>query len=282
MFRRCCNVLVTDLNWPTYEVAVEAEARRTSNRVTLLTLRDEILRRGWTADDVVLGIAEAFTANACDGLFLPAVDHLGIRLPIRRIVERVRERSDVRFCLVDGAQALCHVPLDDTLQVADFVVAGSHKWLGAYLPIGIGLFGKRESQKMLERRVRCARQSGAHSDPLLHLSEQLDNGELDGHSETANLTPLFACAGAVADRRCKPAEGELAPSEVAVARIPRPHSSWSPRRPVAELQSRIVLFESGQPDRRRKTVDAVRQSWLDAGCIVTAYPGGRVRVSLPD
>ena len=112
---------------------------------------------------------------------------------------RFERRSELRFCFIDAAQAFCHVPLDDCLTVADFIVAGSHKWMGAYLPTGIGLFGQRRSREMIEHRVRPSRKDSLPDDPLLHFTEQLDAGQLDGHSETANLTSLFACAGAVAD-----------------------------------------------------------------------------------
>src|SRR5690606_30876939 len=100
MFRVCRNVLTTDLSWPTYEKVLEAKARRTRNRIMAVPLRDEILNRGWTVDDVAAYLANAFVEHRCDGLFLPAVDHLGIRLPIRGIIEQIRERSELRFCFI--------------------------------------------------------------------------------------------------------------------------------------------------------------------------------------
>jgi len=79
MFRVCRNVLATDLSWPTYEQALESKARLTGNRITTVRMRDDILCRSWTVDDVASYLANAFTEHQCDGLFLPAVDHLGIR-----------------------------------------------------------------------------------------------------------------------------------------------------------------------------------------------------------
>jgi len=281
MFRVCRNVLATDLSWPTYEQAIEGKARRTGNRITTIPLRDNILCRDWTVDDVADYLASAFVEHQCDGLFLPAVDHLGIRLPLRKIVEQIRKRSELRFTFIDAAQAFCHVPLDDCLKVADFIVAGSHKWMGAYLPTGIGFFGQRRSRRMIEHRVRRSGQSGGIVDPLLHFTEQLDTGKLDGHSETANLTSLFACGGAAFDRTVELSAAGATPLDRILAHIPRPAGDWFPVRPNPLLRSRIVLFASQRPEERSACPETVRREWLDAGCIVTGYPDGRARISLP-
>ena len=284
MFRVCRNVLATDLSWPTYERDIEAKARRTGNRITTIPLRDDILYGGWTVDDVASHLASAFVEQQCDGLFLPAVDHLGIRLPVREIVEQIRERSELRFCFIDAAQAFCHVPLDDCLECADFVVAGSHKWMGAYLPTGIGFFGQQRSRTMIEHRVRHPSQSGCIDDPLLHFTEQIDSGGLDGHSETANLTSIFSCAGAVShqiDAQNNVSTAEPLSFDQRLEQLPRPTTEWKPRQPNRSFRSRIVLFESQIPGSQLACPDAIRRTWLDSGCIVTGYPDGRARVSLP-
>lgn len=284
MFRVCRNVLATDLSWPTYQQPIEAKSRRTGNRITTVPLRDNILYRDWTVDDVASYLASAFAEHQCDGLFLPAVDHLGIRLPIRKIVEQIRERSELRFCFIDAAQAFCHVPLDDCMEVGDFIVAGSHKWMGAYLPTGIGLFGQGRSRGMIEQRVRHLNQKGHVGDPLLHFTEQLDVGDLDGHSETANLTSLFACAGAAAHQLAERAIGattECSSIAERLAQVPRPTAEWHLRRPHEPFHSRIVLFESPNRGLKPTCPARIRRTWLNSGCIVTGYPDGRARVSLP-
>lgn len=283
MFRVCRNVLATDLSWPTYEQAIEAKARRTGNRITTVPLRDDILYRGWTVDDVATYLNDAFSEHQCDGLFLAAVDHLGIRLPIRDIVEQIQQRAELRFCFIDAAQAFCHFALDDCLEFADFIVAGSHKWMGAYLPTGIGLFGQRRTREMIERRLRRLGRAHGSGDSLLRFTEQLDTGDLDGHSETANLTPLFAGAGAVSDQLKMFDRNEIEGSSLvdqALKQIPRPTDDWQPRQPHESFRSRIVLFEIWNGKQRSLSPDAVRQSWLDSGCIVTGYQDGRARISL--
>lgn len=281
MFRVCRHVLATDLSWPTYEQAIEASAGLTGNRITTIPLRDDILNRGWTVDDIATYLANSFIEHQCDGLFLPAVDHLGIRLPIRKIVEQIRERSELRFTFIDAAQAFCHVPLGDSLAFADFIVAGSHKWMGAYLPTGIGLFGQRRSREMIERHMKGLRRMEPGDDPLLHFTEQLVAAELDGHSETANLNSLFACAGAAFHHLAAHSAAVPVQSGQSLAIVPRPSGDWVPRRPNASLRSQIVLFESPKSRIERACPEVIRRAWLDSGCIVTGYPGGRARVSLP-
>ncbi len=283
MFRVCRNVLATDLSWPTYEREIEAKARLTSNHITTVPLRDGILNRGWTVNDVASYLAAAFTEHQCDGLFLPAVDHLGIRLPVRDIVQRIERRSELRFCFIDAAQAFCQVPLDDCLTVADFIVAGSHKWMGAYLPTGVAWFGQHRSRETIQQRLRYQLASGRIGDPLLQFTEQLDADELDGHSETVNLANLFACAGAATDhlnRSQSPLHGTRWNLDDMLAVVSPPASDWHPLRPAEPMQSRVVLFDTKDPATMNQPADALRQIWLDAGLVVSAYAGGRVRTSL--
>ena len=281
MFRVCRNVLTTDLNWSTYQHAVEHRALRTSNQVTTVSLRENILHQKWTTRDVAQFLAQAFVDNGCDGLFLPAVDHLGIRLPIREIVDGIEQAGELRFCLIDAAQAFCHVPLYECVQCADFIVAGSHKWMGAYLPTGVGWFGQHRSREAIQQRLHHQLTNGRIGDPLLQFTEQLDRGELDGHSETANLTNLFACAGAAADGLDRSSRRGMRSSIDDLPNvISPPTSDWRQLRPAKPMQSRVVLFATSDPAKMTLAPDALRQLWLDSGLIVSAYSGGRVRTAL--
>ena len=284
LFRVCHNVLATDLSWPTYQQVVDGKANRTGNRITTVPLRDEILYRSWTVDDVVRHLAHAFTEHHCDGLFLPAVDHLGIRLPIKRIVEQIRARSELRFCLIDAAQAFCQIPLGECVEVADFIVAGSHKWMGAYLPMGIGLFGKQPARGSSRTLASLWAPNARGADPLLHFTQQMDGGCLDGHSETANLAPLMACAGAVHHHTHPPRNGPIAtPVETnnLPKTLPRPAEDWYPCRPDKPFQSRIFILHTDQRERQQQSADALRRMWLESGYVVTAYAGGKVRIAWP-
>ncbi|MCI0539564.1 MAG: aminotransferase class V-fold PLP-dependent enzyme, partial [Verrucomicrobiales bacterium] len=280
MFHVCRNVLTTDLSWPSYQQAIERHVQRYGARVTVFPLRDQILYQHWTVSDVVSHLSTAFAANGCDGLFLPAVDHLGVRLPIREIVRQIKRRRELRFSIIDAAQAFCQVPIAECFDCADFVVAGSHKWMGAYLPTGIGFVGRRyrHSQDQSQRSGRNNNQ--AITDPLLHFTQQLHTGGLDGHSETVNVTPLFTCSAAAADAVVTlQLHAAIPPIEIVQKKIPVSRN-WQPRQPHESLRSRIVLFETRCAALRRESTEAIRRLWLEAGLVVTAYPGGRVRVSL--
>lgn len=65
---------------------------------------------------------------------------LGTVNPVSRIIELAHQAGAA--CLIDGAQAAAHIPVDVTALGADFYVFSSHKMYG---PTGIGvLYGRRE------------------------------------------------------------------------------------------------------------------------------------------
>jgi cysteine desulfurase/selenocysteine lyase len=70
---------------------------------------------------------------------------LGTIVPIREVVSLVRKHAPQAVVLVDGAQAVPHMPVDVKTLGADFLIFSGHKMLG---PTGIGvLWGRR---KLLE------------------------------------------------------------------------------------------------------------------------------------
>jgi hypothetical protein len=280
LFRTCRRVLTTDLSWPTYQHVLNQRAARAGKAVSTIALRDRIFNDGWSAQAVAEALASAFAREECDGLFLPAVDHLGIRVPVREIVDRIGREREIRFCVVDAAQAFCHVPIDDCLDCADFVVAGSHKWMRAYLPTGIGFVGRNRFRDMIRRRLSRLLMARRLDDPLLQFTEQLETGLLDGHSETANLAPLFACAGAAADKIAAGVSPAPLTGPEIDAIIRTSLHNWEPLLPREAMRSRIVLYESQDAGVRRLTPDNLRRLWLDAGYVVSAYRGGRVRISV--
>ena len=284
MFQVCRNVLSTDLSWPTYQDTVSKQTLASGGQVTTVPLRDAIFHEGWTADDVTSFLATAFVENRCDGLFLPAVDHLGIRVPIRAIVERIRQTRKIQFVFIDAAQAFCHVSLDDSISVADFIVFGSHKWMRAGQPMGIGLPGNHAAQQLISKTLQSISNTGSDLDPLLQFSEQLDGGSLNGHSETVNLTPLFSCSAAavVHIEHAQINEATLDDHlDSAIRGIPTSLSHWSPVLPHDTLRSGISLYARRTSTSQTISVEHTRREWLSHGCVVTAYPNGWVRVSPP-
>lgn len=279
MFRKCHRVLTTDLSWPTYQAAVVAEARRRRREVVPCPLRDSILHGGWTSADVVAFVAAEYARHGCDGLFLPAVDHLGVRMPVARIAEAIKTKARLRFTLVDAAQAFCHVPIDDDLEHADFVVAGSHKWMGAYLPLGMA-FARQGDDAW--RKYASDQNGPAFPDPLWDFTEQVAAHRRGGATETANVAGLMACSAAVrchADRSWRNSvawHGEANRIEHEA-----PAGAWRPLDYAADLQSRIRLFRNHARGAGRLAADDVRRQWLAAGYVVTGYDGGIARLSPP-
>ena len=288
MFQVCRNVLTTDLSWPTYQDAVTRQAFASGGRVTTVPLRNAIFHLRWTADDVTSFLARAYADNHCDGLFLPAVDHLGIRVPIRAIVERIRRISQLQFVLIDAAQAFCHVPIDESVAVADFVVTGCHKWMRAGQPMGIGLFGQHHSRPLITNTLHKLSHTGSDLDPLLQFTEQIAGSVLNGHSETVNLSPLFSCsaAGKTHTENVPFFEaGEHKSHSNCILGVPVELDHWHPVQPHQTLRSRITLFANmssfAGPDPTPHLAEHARREWLSHGRVVTAYANGWVRVSPP-
>src|SRR5262249_15476470 len=99
-----------------------------------------------------------------------------------------------RLVVVDGAQALAHVPID--LQGSDVYLAGCHKWLGAGHPLGLAFHPRPRSREFLRNVAEDMLADGDMNDPLLLFTVQLENRRLEPFSETVSLAGLFSCAAA--------------------------------------------------------------------------------------
>lgn len=192
-FKICRRILTTDLSWPSYEEVLCNEATRTGYSLHCVAIRRRILDGTLSEGELIDAIVVAFHKNHCDGIFLPAVDNLGVRLPIEKVVLAIESRSELRFVLTDAAQALGHVPLDGVCRVSDCLIAGCHKWVRAYHPLGIGIVGRERHASKLRRDLASQRTG----DPLFGFLDSLESDRLSGHLETVNLTPLFSCQGAI-------------------------------------------------------------------------------------
>ena len=146
LFRRCRRVMITDLTWPAYENILLNEMHRSGCGVHKVAVRSRLLRGEVSAAELLDPLGNEFTGYNCDGLFLPLVDNLGIRLPVSEITHHLRNLAELRFCVVDGAQAFENVPLELEADYCDFMIAGCHKWLCAHTPMGVGFLGRLSSQ----------------------------------------------------------------------------------------------------------------------------------------
>lgn len=196
MFQVCGNVLTTDLSWPTYQDVVTKQALTSGGHVTTAPLRDTIFHEGWTADDVTSFLAKSIHRQPLRRNIPAGRRPFGnpSSRPGHRRANPTNQSDSVRSRRC--RQAFCHVPIDESAAVADFVVTGSHKWMRSGQPMGIGLFGRDSTQLLISNTLRKISSTGGDLDPLLQFTEQLDCGRLTGHSETVNLTSLFSCGAA--------------------------------------------------------------------------------------
>lgn len=198
--RPCENILITDLGWPGYHQILHRECRRAGRRTTSVDLFDDLLNAQIDEHEVVTRVSKAYAKNRCDGIFFPAVSNTGLRLPVQQICREIERQSDVRFAVIDGAQDFCHVQTDLRDDCCDLYLAGCHKWLGAYQPLGLAFYGRRRSQGLIETVLAESLESADLDDPMLSFVEQHcrhDSGQI--HGETINLSSLFSCQAAVSE-----------------------------------------------------------------------------------
>jgi hypothetical protein len=280
LFQVCRNVLVTDLGWPAYHDILAAECRRPNRQVTAVSVRAAILDRCAEEEEVADLIVGEFARKSCDGLFLTAVNNHGIRLPVERIVRTLRAKHEIWFVVVDGAQDFCHVASDLSREFCDFYLAGAHKWLGAYCPLGLGFYGRRSTKGYVETVVEQMLAGGDLDDPLLRFVTQMETGTTTGTTETVNLLPLFSCQGAVGDAHAVDRSKRFANMDEAVRMAAG--TGWVPRLPSAAFRSGILMLQAERAATRQIPPDALRSAFRAQDIALTAYDGGLLRLSMPE
>ena len=94
LFRKCRNVLTSDLNWPRWQTIVTEEAARSGQQVTIASVRDAVFNDHMTAQELIRFLSAIFVRNGCDAVFLPAVSNLGIRLPVHDLLSELKRTCD--------------------------------------------------------------------------------------------------------------------------------------------------------------------------------------------
>jgi hypothetical protein len=203
-----------------------------------------------------------------------------VRLPVERIVRTLEASYPVRLVVVDGAQEYCHVWPDPRVECYDLYLAGAHKWLGAHQPLGLAFCGRRRSRGFIETVLARLMACGILDDPLLHAASQLEDGRFDGVGETVNLAPLFSCHGAAADA----ADGDRTARSRNLEQVTHlvAGTGWRAVLPGPTFRSGILLLQAERALVRRADPAALRAAFQDHGAALTAYPGGVVRLSMPD
>jgi selenocysteine lyase/cysteine desulfurase len=282
--QRCENILVTDMVWPAYLAILSAECRRAGRTIATVPIRQAIFRDRISKQELIRHIVSHYHAQDCTGLFVSAVTFDGVRLPVREVCQRIRDSGRrPRFVVVDSAQALNHTPLGLYHNYCDFLIAGSHKWLRAYHPMGFGFCCRHQSNDFIVRRCRQMLARRVLDDPLLRFTQQLESDNLEAFSETVNVAPMFTATAAAAHALYSDAcrADELAAQLVNADRFAERTSDcgWRLLRPEAALRTGILLLEAKSPDTRNASVDHLRNAFRRTGVALTAYAGGIIRTS---
>ena len=274
LFARCRNVLVTDLNWKSFNPILNASIPNENCRTTEVRIQDLILSQGATSEEIVQLILAEYLNNDCDGLFLPVVSNHGIHLPVKVIVDTIRSNAKLRFSVMDAAQAINHVDIGWACGTVDFIFGGTHKWLRSYEPMAFGYFGMPSSWSFISDSINREINRNAMADSLMRMS-QSPNSQIE---ETVNLCPLFAASGALKDMEStKAASGGDQVS--AIVQDVAARAGWNCILPSPEFQSRILLLN--QPRLREAKSGVIRNALSRLGVAATDYPGGVCRISLP-
>lgn len=285
LYRPCENVLVTDLGWPPYHDVLAAEAARAGANLTSVPVRDMALHGQAGEDEIVEAILTNYLRQRCDGLFLTAVSHQGVRQPVERLVRSLEAVAEPRFVVIDGSQEFCHVSADLRHEYCDLYLAGCHKWLQAYHPMGLAFYGRRRSRFVIETVLDQLVFKGELDDPLLRFSTQLETDRLDSRTETVNLACLFSCQGAVADALEEPrTPSRSLPrrlDSLTVAAGVAAASGWQPLLPPPAFRTGILLLQAERETSRALPATHLRHAFSERGVALTAYDGGVVRLSMP-
>jgi selenocysteine lyase/cysteine desulfurase len=283
LYGPCRNILITDLTWPVYERILRREQQTSACRITKVPLRRVIFSKQISAATLVERIARAFTKNQCDGLFLPLIDNLGVQLPLARIVERICSENELRFVVVDGAQAIHHAPLALSADYCDFLLAGCHKWLQAFTPMGVGFFGHPRSCNYVRDSLTRLMNQGRIDDPLLSFSDELQSGRPSRFGETVAVSPMIAGNAAAVDATTELADSHaeaIAENRSTIMSAASDHG-WKLWSPGGEFSTRILLLQSPHLDDCNLRPEDLRRRLHSKGVVATAYRNGFLRISTP-
>lgn len=284
LFRKCRNVLTSDLNWPHWQAIVAEEAARGGQQVTVASVRDALFDDYLTAPEVTRLLTDTFITNECDAVFLPAVSNLGIRLPIHDLLTELKRTSQLRFALVDAAQSFCHLPVPTT-PLSDVTITGCHKWLCGSLPLGVAVCGRPIIAVQIRGILESSDSSVGLDDPLLRFSQGICHHSVEHYSETVNVAPLFSANAAIRSRRMDADSLQKQISQrlhnvdsIVQATV---GTAWKPQEPDISLRSGIVLMKSSNADIQSLAADALRSRFRDHGVALSTYNHGLARISAP-
>lgn len=281
LVRNCACILTTDLAWPPFQAILRKVAMQAGRHVVRVGLR-RLIRGGGDADRVTQAIVEAYRFAGATALFLPAISHDGIQLPLDRIAAAIQRERELRFFAVDGAQHLAHGTTTFLAMDCDFYLAGTHKWLRSLYPLGVACYGQRRSQELIETTRDELRSLGVLNDPLIFFASQLEGQQCDEITETINLSGLLSAYGAALDAESAVHRQKALAVQLANAGDVQERATdqgWRPLRLSTDLRSGIQLFRP--PSTCTLGNNRLQTHFEQRGLIATTYDNDVVRLSMP-
>jgi len=281
LIRNSETVVTVDLGWPHYIRILSQIASKFGRQVIVVPLREPV-QGGLDVESLIKNLLGVLSKLHAPSLFLPAISHDGVRLPIRQIVRAIKATTELRFFVVDGAQHLAHGDSPLTEMDCDFYFAGTHKWLRSLYPLGVAFYRNRRSTVLIETTMAELASAGILDDPLTRFTAELETGLQENASETVNLSALFSAYGAAGDTTLSSLRGLTFASQLQNAEwvdgVVR-ESGWRPIRLAPELSSGILLLQP--PGSLVVEEGDFRKELERRGIVATTYQNGQVRLSMP-
>ncbi|QDV42486.1 Aminotransferase class-V [Stieleria neptunia] len=282
LFGPCERVLTTDLAWPVYRKVLERCAADRSRTLHVIPLRQFIARNCPTGPEIADFVFKQFRKHSCDGLFLTAVSHDGIRLPAGEMISAIKRRSEVKVSVIDGAQEFAQVDHHGSLRASDFYMTSGHKWAGSFIPIAIGVFGTNRSASRIDQIATDQIDSGLIDDPLMQLCWDSTDSPSIAAPSTANVAALFACDAAITDLASEP-EAErcksLGDSSVDGLLEQLAEKGWQTTPGSTACRSRTWVLNHAS--LAGYSPAEIRVRFASQGIALTAYDQGVIRLSIP-
>lgn len=282
LFGPCERVLITDLAWPVYRKVLERCAVDRSRALHVIPLRQFIAKNCPSGPEIIDFVSGQFRKHSCDGLFLTAVSHDGIRLPAGEMISAIEKRSEVKVSVIDGAQEFVQVDHRQSLQASDFYMTSGHKWAGSFIPIAIGVFGSNRSASRIKQIVADQVDSGLIDDPLMQLCWDSTTSPPVAAPSTANVAALFACDAAIADLASDSETGWCEPRvDSPVDRLLEQlaKEGWQTTPGSNVCRSRTCVLHHASLTGYSPA--EIRTHFASQGIALTAYERGVIRLSIP-
>lgn len=279
LFALAPRLLTTDLVWPNHFTGLNNECLITSGEIVVVKVRDNIIN-GSSAESVISAIVSEYERRECQSLFLTAVSFDGIRLPIGKIIEAVSRNQPPRLVVVDGAQEFAQFDSITSTPKVDLYLFGSHKWLGAYHPLSLATYGRRDSAMVINQVLNRMIAAGEINDPTLKSSMD-DQFE---YQETINLLPFFSLAGAIEtlnknDNRQHDLDGNRRNNLEQFSKIVS-DSIWKERFNQVQSEFLSAISVINRPGQKLP-MNAIENRLETFGVSATVLADGGIRTSMP-